>query len=203
MLAIAACSQRPAQEGTEGAHLAERSLVQRCLVRDADAWRALHQTYLPAVKGFLCKLGVEAADLDDACQEVFVRVHRYLPAFRGEATLKTWISRLCVTEARYARRRVRVADTVRQLVRHELAAAPSVSSGPGMSPQAARRNVAAALTALEKNERLVFILFEMEGLSGNQVAARAGCAVSRVWQHLHRARRKFRTVVEDGGRVAG
>jgi RNA polymerase sigma-70 factor (ECF subfamily) len=202
MLAIVACDQRPVREGIEGVRLAEGSLVRRCLAGDADAWRTLHQTHLPAVRALLRGLGVDAGDLDDACQEVFVRVYRYLRAFRGEATLKTWISRLCVTEARQARHRLRVAATVRQVVRHELAANPSMSGGPGMSPQAARRNVDAALTALEQNERLVFILFEMEGLSGNQVAARAGCAVSRVWQDLHRARRKFRTVVEDGGRLA-
>jgi RNA polymerase sigma factor (sigma-70 family) len=67
-----------------------------------------------------------------------------------------------------------------------------------MSPERARREVGAALASLKKDERLVFILFEMKGLSGDQVAARAGCAVSRVWQQLHHARRKFRTVVESG-----
>ena len=176
----------------------ETSLVQRCRSRDADAWRALHQTYVPMVKGFLCRLGVEAADLEDACQEVFVSVYRYLPTFRGEATLKTWIFRLCATEARKARSSRRVADTVRQLVRREHAAGLCASGGPGMSPERARRNVDAALASLKRDERLVFILFEMEGLSGDQVAARAGCAVPRVWKQLHHARRKFRTVVESG-----
>jgi len=149
------------------------------------------------VKGFLRRLGVEAADREDACQEVFVRVVRYLPTFRGEATLKTWIFRLCATEARKARSRLRVADTVRQLVRREHAANVCGGAGTAMSPERARRNVDAALAALKQDERLVFILFEMEGLSGDQVAARAGCAVSRVWQRLHHARRKFRTVVES------
>ncbi len=178
----------------------ETSLVQRCRSRDADAWRVLHQTYVRMVKVFLCRLGVEATDLEDACQEVFVRVYRYLPTFRGDATLKTWIFRLCATEARKARRRVRVAaDTVRQLVRREPAASVFASGGPWMSPEmspeTARRRVDAALASLKEKERLVFILFEMEGLSGDQVAARAGCAVSRVWRQLHDARRKFRSVV--------
>jgi RNA polymerase sigma-70 factor (ECF subfamily) len=155
------------------------------------------------VRRFLCRLGVEATDLEDACQEVFVRVYRYLPTFRGDATLKTWIFRLCATEARRARRRVRVAaDTVRQLVRREPAASPFASGGPWMSPEmtpeTARRKVDAALASLKQSERLVFILFEMEGLSGDQVAARAGCGVARVWRQLHDARRKFRTVVEGG-----
>jgi RNA polymerase sigma-70 factor (ECF subfamily) len=176
----------------------ETSLVQRCRSRDADAWRVLHQTYVRMVKGFLCRLGVEAADLEDACQDVFVRVYRYLPTFREEATLKTWIFRLCATEARKARRLRVAADTVRQLVRREHADSLLPSAGPGMSPERARRNVDAALASLKQDERLVFVLFEMEGLSGDEVAARAGCAVSRVWQRLHHARRKFRTVVESG-----
>jgi RNA polymerase sigma-70 factor (ECF subfamily) len=180
----------------------ETSLVQRCRSRDADAWRVLHQTYVRMVKGFLCRLGVDV-DLEDACQEVFVRVYRYLPTFRGDATLRTWIFRLCATEARRARRRVRVAaDTAKQLVGREPAANLLAGGGPWMSPEmtpeTARRRVDAALASLKQNERLVFVLFEMEGLSGDQVAARAGCAVARVWRQLHDARRKFRTVVENG-----
>jgi RNA polymerase sigma-70 factor (ECF subfamily) len=125
-------------------------------------------------------------------------VYRYLPTFRGEATLKTWIFRLCATEARKARGRRVAADSVRKLVRREHAASLLAPGGPGMSPERARRNVDAALASLKQDERLIFVLFELEGLSGDQVAARAGCAVSRVWQQLHHARRKFRTVVESG-----
>src|SRR5262245_47558865 len=176
----------------------QTSLLQRCRSRDADAWRVLHQTYVPMVRSFLFRLGVDAADLDDACQEVFVSVHRYLPSFRGEATLKTWMFRLCTTEARKARQRRRVATDTARLVRSARATDLPANDGPDMSPERARRNVDAALASLKQKERLVFVLFEMEGLSGDQVAARAGCAVSRVWQQLHHARRKFRTVVESG-----
>src|SRR4051812_44916388 len=119
MLAIAP-SERTARKEIAGIGTNETSLLQRCRSRDADAWRVLHRSYGPMVRSFLCRLGVEPANLEDACQEVFVSVVRYLPTFRGEATLKTWIFRLCATEARQARRRVRVAaDTVKQLVRRE------------------------------------------------------------------------------------
>jgi RNA polymerase sigma-70 factor, ECF subfamily len=198
MLAIAPSDQRPERSGIKGVSPTETSVVQRCRSRDADAWRVLHRTYVPMVTGFLRRLGVEGADLEDACQEVFVGVLRYLPTFRGEATFKTWIFHLCATEARKARSRARVADTVRRLVRLEHAASPCATGGPAMSPERARRKVDDALASLKQDERLVFVLFEMEGLSGDQVAARAGCAVSRVWQQLHHARRKFRTAVEGG-----
>src|SRR4051812_49611571 len=100
MLAIAPGDHGGVRTAIEGGSPTETALVQRCRSRDAGAWRVLHRTHLRMVKRFLCSLGVAATDLEDACQDVFVSVYRYLPTFRGEATLKTWIFRLCATEAR-------------------------------------------------------------------------------------------------------
>src|SRR5689334_5075135 len=89
----------------------QSSLVRRCVAGERDAWRALHGTYHGVASAYLLKLGVPGGELDDACQEVFLRVFRYLPRFRGQAQIKTWLYRLCLTEARLARRR---AENVRK-----------------------------------------------------------------------------------------
>ena len=93
--------------GSLGARLEDGqvSLVGRCVSGEADAWRALHGRYHPIVAAYLRRLGVREGELEDACQEVFLQTFRYLPAFRGDAQLPTWLYRLCVTEARKARQR--------------------------------------------------------------------------------------------------
>ena len=81
------------------------ALVPRVAAGEDTAWRAFHRHYYPIAAAFLRKLGVHEADMEDACQEVFLRTHRYLPSFRGEAQIKTWFYRLCATEATRVRRR--------------------------------------------------------------------------------------------------
>ena len=173
-------------------------LVSRAVAGDREAWRTLHRTYHPIAAAFLRKMGVQDGDLEDACQEVFVQMFRYLPSFRGQAELKTWLYRLCMTEAGNVRRRFRLADAVRNLLRRELDARPAVSD-LGLSDEAARRRVEAGLARLKEGERLVFVLYEMEGLGGEEIAEIAGCPVATVWRRLHYARRTFQEAIADGG----
>jgi len=82
----------------------EDSLVRSCIAGDASAWRALHRRYYPVASSFLRKLGMRDGELAPACQEIFAELFRYLPTFRGQTDLKTWLYRLCATEAQRMRR---------------------------------------------------------------------------------------------------
>src|SRR4030095_13358751 len=61
-----------------------RALVELCVDGDGDAWRLLCRRHYPVVAATLRKLGVPDAEVEDAAQEVFIEVFRYLPSFRGE-----------------------------------------------------------------------------------------------------------------------
>jgi RNA polymerase sigma-70 factor (ECF subfamily) len=121
----------------------------------------------------------QGEDLDDACQEVLLQMFRYLPRFRGEAQIKTWLYRLCITEAGNARRRRRLAQTAETVLRQALDGQPAAAA-PVLTDEMARRRIDAALAALKAGELQVFVLFEMQGLGGEQIAAIAGCPVATV-----------------------
>jgi RNA polymerase sigma-70 factor, ECF subfamily len=174
------------------------ALVGRCLSGETRAWRDLHRTYFPVTAAFLRKLGVKEAELEDACQDVFVRLYRYLPSFRGGAELKTWLYRLCATEAGRIRRKRRVSEALSWLMRQELASNPPACRQE-LSDEIARRKVQAALDTLKPPERLVFVLYEFEGQSGEQIAKIAECPVATVWRRLHYARKAFNAAVAAGG----
>lgn len=176
---------------------AAEALLGRCVSGEGRAWRDLHRTYYPVTAAFLRKLGVREAELEDACQDVFVRLYRYLPTFRGGAELKTWLYRLCATEAGRVRRKRRVSETLAWLMRQELASDPPVS-GQELSEEIARRKVQAALDTLKPPERLVFVLYEFEGQSGERIAKIAECPVATVWRRLHYARKAFNAAVAAG-----
>lgn len=168
----------------------ESKLIEDCAEGDALAWRKLHRKYYPVASAFLRKLGVRERDLEDATQDVFLQMYKYLPRFRRQAELSTWLYRLCITQARHARRRARVTDALLSL----LALMPSSShlSEPAFSEDLARQRIAQALAALPEGERSVFVLYEMEGLPGKQIAEIVKCPEATVWRRLHYARRTFR-----------
>ena len=174
------------------------TLASRCVSGDPSAWRELHRTYYPVAAAFLRKLGVQDEAMEDACQEVFLQMFRYLPGFRGEADIKTWLYRLCATEAGSVRRRSRILTTVRALLFRSRDAVPA--TGQEFDAGLARQRVEAGLAALSPPERAVFAMFEMEDLSGEEIARITDCPVATVWRRLHYARRKFQERVEAGGR---
>jgi RNA polymerase sigma-70 factor (ECF subfamily) len=164
-------------------------LVRRCAAGDLLAWQQLHRQYHSVVRAFLRRLGIRDRDVDDACQEVFVRLHRSLGSFRGESELKTWIYRVCVTEAGRLRRRLQAWEALRSVVAKD-AEEPSVP-GPEPSDFMLRQRVEAALGRMSAGDRAAFVLYELEGLSGKEVADVLGCPVATVWRRLHYARRTF------------
>jgi RNA polymerase sigma-70 factor (ECF subfamily) len=135
--------------------------------------------------------------MEDACQEVFLQFFRYLPSFRGESQIKTWLFRLCISEARRARRRRRVRATLATLLGRELPQEAVVP--PATASEATlRRQVETGLDRLSEGHRLVFVLLEMEGLPANQVAELARCSEATVWRRVGEVRRRCREMLGLG-----
>ncbi len=65
---------------------------------------ALYERHFDFVWRSLRHLGVREADLADACQEVFMIVHRRYPSFDAQAKVTTWLFQICFNKARERRR---------------------------------------------------------------------------------------------------
>lgn len=181
----------------------DRDLIAACVGGDGEAARTLHERYYGIASAFLRKLGTRHGEIEDACQEVFLRFFRYLPSFRGEAELKTWLYRLCITEARGARRRRRIGQVLEVLLSQRRVEASEQVPAAGRTDATLARLCADALDRMGERLRLVFVLYEMEGLSGKQIAEIAGCPEATVWRRLHDARRLFRAALDaDTGKGA-
>jgi RNA polymerase sigma-70 factor (ECF subfamily) len=153
------------------------------------SWTALHRTYYPIAVAFLRKLGVRGEQVEDVCQEVFLQMVRYLPTFRGESDLKTWMYRICISEARRYRRREKVAGLVTNLFGRS--GAESESTGLEWNPESAAKRVIAGLDKLPERRRTILVMFDMDGLSGAEVAEVMNMSVQSVWRELHYARAAF------------
>jgi len=144
----------------------------------AYAWRALRY------------FGVADSDLDDACQEVFLVVHRDLAGFDGEAKLSTWIYAICLrTAATFRRRRARA-------VARELERAPQASQTDGTPHDAleraeARRTLQAMLDELDDDKRAVFVLHEIEQLPMAEIAGIVSVPLQTGYSRLRAAREQM------------
>jgi len=170
------------------------ALVARCIAGERQAWRELHQKHYAAAFGCLRRLGLRPPDIEDACQEVFVQVFRYLATFEHRADLKTWIYKLCISQAARVRRRAKLRAGLRWLLAQE--AEESQPRGPEWSETEVQRRVHATLDCMKDLHRTVFVLFELEGLSGEEVAAATGLPHATVRRRLHHARKEFQTLIE-------
>jgi RNA polymerase sigma-70 factor (ECF subfamily) len=126
------------------------------------------------------------ADAEEVAQEVFLRVHRALPGFRGEAALSTWLyaitSRLCLNRLKAPHRRRRAEA--------ELDVVADPAPGPGADLETAERDAALqrAIAALDDEARIVVVLRDVEGLSYEEIAAALELPIGTVRSRLHRAR---------------
>lgn len=170
-------------------------VVARCVAGEDSAWRELHRTYYGVAWSFLARLGVPRGGLDDAVQEVFLEVFRNLASFRGEADFRTWLYCVCMTQARKARRKLRIKHILSQLF-----ARTDVDDRVATQrlPDSTEQRIEAALAQLSEGERAVFVLYELEGIPGKDVAQMVGCSEASVWRRLHHARERFCAAINVG-----
>lgn len=176
----------------------EAALIARCTSGDEAACAELvgaHQRMVFTLAFHLLGNQEEAQDLS---QEVFLRVFRTLPSFRGESALRTWIYRIVVNQARNRQRswlRRRRGDQV-SLDQHvaesgDLACQGRLPDGVLASKETAAR-LWAALERLPFDQRTAVILREVDGLRYEEIAFSLGIAVGTVKSRLTRARQALR-----------
>ena len=149
---------------------------------------AVYRAHAAAVWRALSGLGVRGADVHDACQEVFVVVHRRLHEFDGRHKVGTWIHAICVNVARAWRRRAAkrepLTDDDSSLVSDD---DPERAASARQSAEALRR----LLDALDDDRRAVFVLSDYVGMSAPEIAASLGVNVNTVYTRLRAARADF------------
>lgn len=180
---------------------AQPDLVARCQRGEKEALGELYRLYRADVARNLHRmLGPGRGDLEDVLQEVFIEVFRSIARFRGDAKITTWLYRVTERVARSERRRV---ATARRLERQPEARAPGVRPDEDLERQDARHTVYRVLETMREKYRTVFVLFELEGLSGEQISALLCARTETVWVWLHRARAQFLRGLEDLQRREG
>jgi RNA polymerase sigma-70 factor (ECF subfamily) len=170
----------------------------------APSLDGLYRAHAGKIARWAAHLGGPRLDVEDAVHEVFLVVGKRLSEFRGDAKVTTWLYRITERVVRGGRRRERLRrwlDLVRRGDVEESLSPPRPSPIEELERRQSREAVYRILDRLAEKYRRVLVLFELEELSGEEIAALTGIKLATVWVHLHRARALFLTEMnrERGG----
>jgi RNA polymerase sigma-70 factor (ECF subfamily) len=166
-------------------------------MRPEDDFRALYDAHVNFVWRTLRRLGVREVDLTDLTQKVFLTAFTKLAKFEGRGRLSSWLFGICQRVASDHRRsafvRREVATDSAQFDRY----AQTVTDLAEHGDQKRWASLAEAILAkLPEEQRLVFVLYELEEQSGEQIAALLAISVGTVRSRLRLAREQFRREVK-------
>ncbi len=161
---------------------------------------AVYDAHFAFVWRSVRRLGVVDSAVDDVVQDVFLVVHRQLPRFRGDSSIRSWLfaiaSRIVRDSRRSLRRkpgnlggRGRVADDVDLVA--DIAPSPHDTAANGE----AVRTLHTVLDAMRKERREVFILAELEQMTVADIAAAVQANTNTVYSRLRAARADFERAI--------
>jgi RNA polymerase sigma-70 factor (ECF subfamily) len=159
---------------------------------------ALYDEWFGEVARWLRALGAPDADNEDLAQEVFLVVRRRLHDFDGR-NVAGWLYRIASRQVAAHRRRRWFRSVVGRRPTVELDELPDAAAGPAVALEKKdeQRLLWRLVEQLGEKRRTTFVLFEIEGYSGEEIAALQGIPVATVWTRLHHARKEFFALVDE------
>jgi RNA polymerase sigma-70 factor (ECF subfamily) len=183
----------------------DRRLVRAAQRGDQGAFRQLVERYQRRVYQLALGMMKDADEAMDISQETFVRVHRYLPSFKGDSSFFTWTYRIAMNLCLDAQRRRGRGERidVSEGDEAEIEAAMDPPSAALAGPQRAALNtelkdkIEDALAGLSENHRAILLLREVEGLSYEELAKVLGIRKGTVMSRLFHARLKMQKKLRE------
>lgn len=163
----------------------------------SSEFRAVYDEHFEFVWRSLRRLGVRDADAMDLTQKVFLAVHVGWNEFEGRSKIRTWLFGICRRVASDYRR----SSPIRREIVTDAALLELQEVTDNVAPEGAdsrsRATVAEAiLNRMPEPQRVVFVLFELEEMSGEQIAELLDLSVGTVRSRLRLARERFRREVK-------
>jgi RNA polymerase sigma-70 factor, ECF subfamily len=172
----------------------ERELVERCRRGDEGAFQELVDRYKDLVFALIARTIQDRSRAEDLAQDVFLRIHRGLPYFRGEARLSTWIYRIvanvCLQDQRPGPAAVSLDD---ERTRERMT--PSASDRR-FGDLELRDRLEKAIGRLPPNYRLLIAAHYLEGVQYGDLAEALQLPLGTVKVWLHRAKQQLRRLLE-------
>jgi RNA polymerase sigma factor (sigma-70 family) len=151
----------------------------------------------------LLRLTGNREHIDDLAQDVFLRLYRALPSFRGEALITTYLYRIAVNVAQDEWKRRRRDDRSHVSLSDETSAweerlpHPDRNAEQLIEEREFQQAVEVQLQRLSQIERTIIVLYHQEERTYEQISYSLGMPIGTVRTHLHRGRKKLREAIQE------
>jgi len=162
--------------------------IARAREGDETAFQELYRAHVGRVYALCLRLAGDRRDAEELTQDVFVRAWERLATFRGESAFGTWLHRLAVNTF-LMERRGRIRRERRVMPSDDPAALERPTAAP---PAGLRLDLERAIGRLPKGAREVFLLYDVEGYTHEEIGGMLGIAAGTSKAQLFRARRLLR-----------
>ncbi len=186
-----------AESGNPRARREELALIERAKRRDADALRQLIDAHKDRLAAFIWRMVRNHDDVEDICQEAFLKAFAALHTFDPSYRFSTWLFTIAYRLTLNAARRKKPVSGDIDLATFE-GAGPSAADEVASSEEARHLKsvVWTAVDRLSAPQRAAVLLFYKQQQSCHEIAAILDIPVATVKSHLHRARTKLRDLLE-------
>ncbi|MBV1859959.1 MAG: RNA polymerase sigma factor [Nannocystaceae bacterium] len=158
---------------------------------DALSLREVYEAHWRFVWRSVRKMGISESRIEDVVQDIFIVVSRQLEHFEGRSSIRTWLYGIAF--------RVAQEDHRRRLKEARPSQAPTENPA---GPEAYAQRVQAAqllhelLAELPEDQRIVFVMTDLDGLSPREVSESTGVGINTVYSRLRRAREHLERATE-------
>lgn len=181
---------------------ADTALVQRAQANDRAAFNEIVLRYKSKVYNYICRMVHSPLDAEDLTQETFVRAYLSIRSFQSRASLNTWLFRiatnLCIDHSRKFKRADALTVSLSQEDSDEGMESQRDIPDLAFDPQRLLLNkelgkrLDVALSSLPEKMRTVVLLYDIEGLSYEEIAGVLGCPLGTIKSRLFHARSALR-----------
>lgn len=176
----------------------ERELVDRCRREEPGAFEELVDHFKNLVFALIARTVPDRARAEDLAQDVFLRVHRGLPYFRGEARLSTWIYRIVINVCSQDRSEQRTRSAAMHMSLDDPGSRITTPStlDRRFSDLELRDRLEKAIQQLPSQYRILIAGHYLQGLQYEDLADAMKLPLGTVKTQLHRAKRQLRELLE-------
>lgn len=184
--------------------LDDPDLSARIRSRDPEALTAVVDAYLDQIVRAARGAGLDQAQAEEAAQNTFTTFIETAPRFEGRSHVRTWVFGILYRKLQEARRgfaKDRRMNDIDEVFESRFTKAGSWSQPPRgpddqLFAKEARQEIGDCLEAAPENQRLVFTLREVEGLSTNEICKILGVSTTNLGVMLYRVRNRLRDCLE-------
>lgn len=179
----------------------DAELVARVQRGDKKAFELLMLKYQRKILRLLSRFVRDPGEVEDVCQEAFIKAYRALPQFRGESAFYTWLYRIAINTAKNhlvaSGRRPSSPSEYENEDGETFDETDNLSDINTPESMMASREIAetvnAAIEALPEELRTAIVLREIEGMSYEDIAQSMACPIGTVRSRIFRAREAIAT----------